>query len=325
MQVPLCGRGVRPVLKIEPEDGIIQFGSIIYSKAAKDHVTANLEIKNSSPFELRYRLETVVSAEAHHVGPSPFSLAPAIGVVEGNGQKTVTVTFRPHRPLEVFREKILVNVPNQKEPTFVYLYGHCFQYQGFAIPSLEFVPFTRVEARGPDAYVDALAVGAGSGASPEAEFVYPRAQRKDISLVFERGERSKFILLGAGSPPGTPAISNDKATPVNYELKIEPSAFAAYFTVEAPENSAAKKVGDPLKGGPLAPGKPAIKAVFRYNPPEETSLSCGDVSLDLLSGIGQWITCKVKCSLTGGFVPPPDPPTTAQEIVIELRAYLQQI
>eukprot|EP00929_Paragymnodinium_shiwhaense_P113634 TRINITY_DN81922_c0_g1_i1.p1 TRINITY_DN81922_c0_g1~~TRINITY_DN81922_c0_g1_i1.p1 ORF type:complete len:1650 (+),score=464.82 TRINITY_DN81922_c0_g1_i1:172-5121(+) len=321
MQVPLKGRGVRPILKIEPEDGIINLGGVVYSKAAKDYVTAELQIKNASPFELRYKLESIVPVEQSYAGPSPFTLTPSQGVVEGNGQKTVTVSFRPHRPLELFREKILVNVPNQREPTFVYLFGHCFAYQGFAIPSLEYVPFGRVDTSIPDAFADRLAVGEGSGTAPEKEFAYPRAQQKNFTLTFEKEERSKFVLLGASAVPGTP-WAPQAATAVNYDIQIQQSAVSQYFTVEAPEGNKADKM---VKGGPLQPGKVPIKAVFRYNPPETGALTCGDVNLDMLEGIGQWITCKVKCVIAGGFVPPPDAPNATQEINIELRAYLQQI
>eukprot|EP00927_Polykrikos_kofoidii_P077823 TRINITY_DN74730_c0_g1_i1.p1 TRINITY_DN74730_c0_g1~~TRINITY_DN74730_c0_g1_i1.p1 ORF type:complete len:1662 (-),score=352.24 TRINITY_DN74730_c0_g1_i1:23-5008(-) len=309
IQVSLSGRGVRPVLKIEPEDGIIHLGSVVYNRAAKDYATATLEVKNTSEFEMLYRMEPVVSAELHHVGPSPFTLTPSTASVEGHGSKTVTVTFRPHRPLEIFKEKILVNVPNQKEPTYLYLYGHCFQNWAYAIPGMIFGPFSRERVRRAEGFVDALAVGSGSGATPEAEFQYPRAQRREITLVFERGETSKFLIIGVGAPPGTPTAPQNPP-PANYELQIQPSAFINYFTVEAPEGGKPDKV---VKGVPLKPGDKAIKAVFRYSPPENESLTVGDVTLDMLSGIGQWITCNVRLLLNG------------EEIMVHLRAYLQQI
>lgn len=319
MQVPLCGRGVRPVLCIEPEDGIVNLGSVCYSKESKDYVQAKVEIKNSSPFELIYNLETVIPADPCHVGPSPFTLTPSTGVVEGNGQKTVTVTFRPHRPLEVFKEKILVNVPNQKEPTYLYLYGHCFQYQAFLIPPMVFGPFARAEAKSQDAFLDTLAVGSGSTASPDTDFTYQKAQRREISLLFERGDTSQFILFGNGVMPGTPWAPQNAAA-VNYDIQIVQSQFSGLFTVEM-EVAGGKP--DKLAKGPLLPGAKAIKAIFKYNPPEDTSLACGDVGLDMLAGIGQWVTCKVKCILSGGYVPPSETPT--QEINVELRAYLTQL
>eukprot|EP00439_Symbiodinium_sp_Y106_P032068 s3894_g3.t2 len=105
---------------------------------------------------------------------------------------------------------------------------------------------------------------------------------------------------------------------------------ASFFSVEVPEGQ-----GKPDKQakGNLQPGKPAVKVAFRrspelggYNPPAEAALVFGGVSLDHLilgNGIGQWITCKAKGVLGGGFVPAGETPT--QELTVELRAYLQQI
>jgi len=320
VQVPLKGKGVRPVLKIEPEDGVIHMGSVVYSKAAKDYTTEKFVIRNESPFELNYKLETLIRADPNHTGPAPFTLTPAAGTVEANGSKTVTVTFRPHRPLGLFREKLLVNVPNQKEPTFVYLYGHCFKYQAFAMYGMDFTPFGRVDVDTKAAFVDSLAVGTGSGFSSGTQFEHPPAQIKDFSLVFQHGERMKTLLIGAGVPPGTPSAPQDKLPPVTYDFQILPGEFANYFTVEVPEGA-----GKPEKQakGNLLPGKPSLKVAFRYSPPEETSLAFGGVNLDLLGGIGQWITCQAKGILAGGSVPANE--TASQEIMVQLKAYLQQI
>lgn len=318
-QVPLRGRGVRPVLKIEPEDGILKLGAVTYGKEGKDHTKEDLVVKNDSPFELCYSLEAVAPADPNHTGPPPFVLTPSTGVVEANSSKTVTVTFRPHRPLAVFQEKILVNVPNQKEPTFVHLYGHCFKYQNYALSGVDFLPFTRRQAERPPAFVDSISFGVGSGANCETgDFEFPQAQKTDFLLQFEEGQRTQHLLVGSCVPPGYPAASQNTPAPA-FDFQIVQSEYSKYFTVEAPEGS------KPDKGakGPLQPGKLPIKAVFRYTPEETTSLKIGDVNLDLLGGIGQWITCQVKGILTGGYAPPGAPAT--QELNIELRAYLQQI
>jgi len=319
VQVPLRGRGVRPVLKIQPEDGVLRLGSVTHGKERKDHTKEDLVIHNDSPFELCYSLETVAGADPNHTGPPPFSLTPSTGVVEANGSKTVTVTFRPHRPMALFREKVLVNVPNQKEPTFVYLYGHCFKYQTYALSGLDFGPFLRAEAKGPMALSDSLAAGLGSGADPETgEFEYPQAQQSEFSLEFGEGERTQYLLVGASVPPGYPSAPQNTPPPA-FEFQIVQSEYSKYFTVEAPEGAKPDKMAK----GQVAPGKQPIKVAFKYQPEESASLKYGDVDLDLLSGIGQWITCQVKGVLSGGFVPAGAPPT--QEISVELRAYLQQI
>jgi hypothetical protein len=311
VQVQLKGKGVRPVLKIKPEDGILQLGSVIYNKACSDYTEKTLEIENDSPFELCYKMETLISADPNHVGPPPFTLTPSTGVVPGNSSKTVKVVFRPHRPLAVFREKILVNVPNQREPTYVYLYGHCFSQQTFAMPDLDYGPFGLSAVKAKSAFVDSIAVGSGAAAGTDGHFSYKSAQQTEFSLVFELGEIVKCLLIGASVPAGTPnAPVNSPAT--TFDFQIQQSEFSSYFTVEAPGAAAGA-----MAKGPLKPGDPAIKASFRYKPPETNSLAVGDMELDLLGGIGKWITCKVKGILADG-------PAT-QEITVELKAYLQQI
>jgi len=311
VQVQLKGKGVRPVLKIKPENGILQLGSVIYSKGCTDYTEQSLEIENDSPFELCYKLETLLPADPNHIGPSAFTLTPSTGTVPGNGSKTVKVVFRPHRPLPVYREKLLVNVPNQKVPTYVYLYGHCFERQTFAMPFLDYGIFGAAEAKGKSAFLDSIAIGSGAVAGPDGHFAYRSAQQKEFSLVFEPGVTEKSILVGASVPPGTPtAPQNSPAT--TFDFQVQQSEFSSYFSVEA-----AGAAAGPMAKGQPKPGDPALKVSFRYKHPETSSLTCGDMELELLSGIGKWITCKVKGILADG-------PQT-QEISVELKAYLQQI
>merc|ERR1719453_1584891 len=177
VQVQLKGKGVRPVLKIQPESGILQLGSVIYNKACTDYTTQELQIENDSPFELCYKLETLIPAEPNHSGPPAFTLTPSTGTVPGNGTSTVKVVFRPHRPLAVYREKLLVNVPNQKEPTYVYLYGHCFDKQTFAMTDLDYGPFglPETKSKSKSAFTDSIAVGSGAVKSADGHFAYQTA------------------------------------------------------------------------------------------------------------------------------------------------------
>jgi len=324
VQVHLKGKGVRPVLKINPEGGILHLGSVVHSQGATDYVQKELTILNESPFELKFALDTMIPAEQNHVGVPPFILTPATGTVKGHGEKKVTVTFRPHRPLEIFKEKLLVNVPNQKDNTYVYLYGHCFMYQAYAMYERDNIgkeflrAFGREDIDKSDAFVDSLAVGAGAPALGEGgQFQYASSQRKHFLLEFERGESQKGILVGASVAPGTPKAPQ-QTPPATYEFQIVPSEFSEYFFVEAPGQQKGKAAK-----GTVAAGAPASKIGFVYNPPSDTSLNFGDMTLTILEGIGQWITCTFKGTLSGGYVPPGEPPT--QEIIVELKAYLQQI
>merc|ERR1739841_458202 len=103
--------------------------------------------------------------------------------------------------------------------------------------------------------------------------------------------------------------------------EIQDSNFSNYFVVESPGKDLKVQPGTDLKraagdqyskaSGSVQPGTD-LKVAFKYMPPVDKKLTFGDMTLDLLSGIGQWITCKVKGTLTGGYAPPGEPPT--QEI-----------
>lgn len=183
--------------------------------------------------------------------------------------------------------------------------------QTFAMLDLDYGPFGSSQAKGESAFLDSIAVGAGAATGADGQFAYQSAQQNEFSLVFEHGETAKCLLVGASVPPGTPsAPQNSPAT--TFDFQILQSEFSSFFTVEAPGAAA----GAAAKG-PVKPGDPAIKATFRYKPPESSSLAVGDMELDLLGGIGKWITCKVKGILAAG-------PET-KEVSVELKAYLQQI
>ncbi|CAJ1328393.1 unnamed protein product [Effrenium voratum] len=63
-------------------------------------------------------------------------------------------------PLRLLAKRKPVNVPNQREKTYVYLYGHCFKYQAYGLYGMDFTAFGREEATAKAAFVDSLAVGA---------------------------------------------------------------------------------------------------------------------------------------------------------------------
>merc|ERR1712008_617158 len=233
------------------------------------------------------------------------------------------VTFRPHRPMALCREKVLVNVPNQAKPTYFYLYGHCFKYQAYAIPSIvlggDFDVATEVAPS--SAFADSLAVGCGSNAGSDGKIVYQRVQQSEFLLQFEQGAEPPplHLLVGASVPKGTP-LAPQTAPPASYKLEITQSEFSSYFAFELEGGKT-----DTKAEGTLVPGAAHVKIVFRYSPPKEANLTVGGIDLSLLGGIGQWITCKVQGSLRGGYAPPSEPPGANQDITVMLKAYLQQI
>ena len=60
-------------------------------------------------------------------------ITPAKATIQGKGTQKVKIEFRPQRAMDIFREKILVDVPNQVTPHHFYLYGNAFKYQMYCL------------------------------------------------------------------------------------------------------------------------------------------------------------------------------------------------
>ena len=43
--------------------------------------------------------------------------------------------------MEVFKQRVYMNVPNQEVATYLYLYGHAFAYQMYAMYDEPVIPF----------------------------------------------------------------------------------------------------------------------------------------------------------------------------------------
>lgn len=324
VQVVLKGKGVRPILAIDPADGLMHMGAVCYSKDAADYVCRDLKIQNTSPFSLRYSLESLLRSEANHAGIPPFTLHPATGVVQGNSEQNVVVTFRPQRPLETFKERLLVQVPNQKQPTFVYLAGNCFMYQMYAMYDEPLEPFTSLENA--DAFADSLAINPGVDMSAEptgGDRAYKSSQRTQFHLLFDPpdapevlAEQFRYLQVGATAAPGTKGeVQGSPAGTFTFNI-LPNDPFDKYFTVEP-------------KTGTLNAGQ-TTKISFKYAAPvapDALTLAGMDTTVkdlgSLLSGIGQWIVVQCECILDKGYVPPNAPPT--QKFNVELKAYLRQI
>jgi hypothetical protein len=306
--IPLKGKGVRPILAIEPEEGIVDFGAVTFHEADKDYLERNVVIKNASPYEMGYSLITELVSETNHFGVQPFTVTPGTAVVPGNDQQIVTVRFQPHRPTEYFRHKFLVSVPNQTEPTYFSFYGMCFKYQMYCIYDEPAVMLESVERE--STFTNQVKIG-GEESDPEdtiKKFHLEFDKQDDPSQVPE----PRTLVIGACVPPQTKGAAKDGSAGGKFEFDdpaVGGSEFAKYFKVEP-------------KSGTVNAGQ-KVQVSFSFNPPAERDLTVLDLSLDLLDNIGQWVSITVKGKLSGGYAPPGQPPD--QEIRVNLRAYLCQL
>jgi len=314
IQVQLKGKGVRPVLEIEPESGVVDFGAVTYQDG-QDYIAIPIKVKNASPFEMHYSLDTDMVTDSNPFGVQPFTVTPGTATVAGNEFQEVIVKFQPHRPWAGYRHRLLVNVPNQQKKTYFSFYGMCFKYQMYCVYN---TPVTQLETleRTP-VFQTSLKmeeqVEPEVPKDPKAKPDIKAAAPLTFDLVFDEKNSTEdqlklYLVVGCAVPPGTRGQAKDGAGG-SATFAVQPSTHSKYFAVE-PTNV---NVGL---------GKQE-KVCFTFTPPKERDLTLQGLTLDLLDDIGQWVSTTVKGSLKGGYAPPGMP--AEQEVTVNLRAYLCQI
>jgi len=322
IQIPIKGVGVTPKLYLPNQ--FVHFPACVFRTDTM--LSEKLPFFNTTRFLLEYDCQPVSrNFVDNHAGPPCFMLEPKKGVIGGKNSDSapdtelaVEAKFRPHRPCELFREKQYIFVPNQDFPMYVYLYGHCFLYQMYAMQdfTVEQLPSN---LRAPSQFEDGLNMSriANSGDDGETQAArtaegipneYLNPQRKTLELTFEEGakELSQVIIVGCAAPPAAGHMDPKACGSGNFEIAIEDGK---YFSCAEAK-------------GTLAAGT-SKKIAFTYLRPPDAPITIGGMDLDLLAGIGQWTRTRAKITLSGGFVPKGAPAT--QEIFLELKAYLRTI
>lgn len=89
--IKLAGRGVRPEVRIAPEDGLIYFANLLQGESS----TKEFEIKNVSSFPVKFKLMQRAFGVKNIKGTSVFTYIPSEGTVEGNSTLKVKIIFNP--------------------------------------------------------------------------------------------------------------------------------------------------------------------------------------------------------------------------------------
>ena len=133
VSVLLKGTGVRPEVKITPEDGIIPFGNVYNGEIAEK----TFEIQNVSSFPVNFNLESQVSGVQNDRKQLPFVLIPKQGTIAAHESYEVKIIFQPDHVSNDFFDVLLIDIPNQINAKKIYLRGQCYPRQVFV---REFAP-----------------------------------------------------------------------------------------------------------------------------------------------------------------------------------------
>lgn len=133
VSVLLKGTGVRPEVKIEPEDGLIPFGNVLVGETSEK----SFKIENVSSFPVNFNLESLVHGVENYRKQVPFMLIPKQGTIPANESYEVKIIFQPDHISDDFFDVLLIDIPNQINAKKVYLRGQAYQRQVFV---REFAP-----------------------------------------------------------------------------------------------------------------------------------------------------------------------------------------
>jgi hypothetical protein len=134
VSVMLKGTGVRPEVKVEPEDRLIAFRDVLLGEFAERTFT----IENISSFPVSFNLQLQASGIMNKSKQYPFTLIPSQGTIAANSTYEVKVIFQPDLVNDNYFEVLLIDIPNQLHPKEVYLRGQCYSRQ---MAIREYVPF----------------------------------------------------------------------------------------------------------------------------------------------------------------------------------------
>jgi len=346
LRLPLRGRGVTPILSLDPPDGVLDLGALAAAPNGifLEKVSKTIHVINESEFALFFKIHRPhppppMAPTQDPRGVPPFTCVPDSGLVPPRGKLPVSVTFRPTKlggqgegdtSQETgaaggrVREKFLVWAANQPKPSYLFVHGRCCERQMFVAydtPAKKFGEECVMDAsKGDRRYADEHPT-ASTGEDPEAVAAAATAAAGSgsFSLVFDGAKtgalgdsltEERKIVVGCAWPVGTNGNPQEGQAGGNFEFQIPQTDAGKHFSVDPPKGT--------LKAGET------LTATFKLNHQDpEGYLTALNVRLQALQAIGQWVTVDAKCVLSGGFVASGASPT--QTVSIQLKAYQPHI
>eukprot|EP00750_Incisomonas_marina_P000297 INCI10223.1.p1 GENE.INCI10223.1~~INCI10223.1.p1 ORF type:complete len:1773 (-),score=361.95 INCI10223.1:537-5855(-) len=348
--VVLAGQGVAPVLRLTPEDGIVDLGHVV----AGQIVTKTITLENTSIFPLPCSL-VPTSRQPHTFSGRPvFDCSPCELVVEPNRERKVTITFAPdHEQAGPFHFAFQVVTPNENDAErLLQLCGHCWERQLYVVPddpmaladpstssdaALKFrLPQTLglfpVESEAAEPSEDSADTSAGIGGVSDP-FALLHALDESALQPSIQLTALEVATLGPDAPLPRrlvlvfPKLDGEgKASravtfgscPVDPAARGSAGNFALRFRTNAANSEDSGGFEASSMGGALANGTQTTVTFSFQQSVNEEDLPKGPVR------IAQWIERTVEASLSGGFVPSGVLEAAPRVVEIVLRAFALQ-
>ena len=279
-EVKLRGVGVVPKLGMEPEDGLVDFGAVLFREGS-DSVSKTIKLHNESDVVMNYKVVMEEKRNYPHVtyneGPLYIYAKPEQGSTAVRSNEDIELVFRPHKASPIFLQRFKVEVVGLDKQTYLYARGRSFSRQLYCIKyepltAFDTVPYFKHEA-------ETMVVGS--------------------DLLIDLDHFPVKLLIGACQLP-----ADVKSAPCSYEIVWDKTNSISSWLVITE--------GGELKGQVTA-GADVILGFKKGEQPHDAKKTKPTESV--VQGL---VGLTGKLILSGGYCPSGEPAT--REIGLEIRA-----
>jgi len=118
----LKGKGVRPEVKLIPENGLLNIGGVVLGESCEK----TFKVQNISNFTVKFKIVSKAHGINNQNSSKVFSYIPSEAFIEAHKEVEIKLIFKPDRISEKFFELISIDVPKQKDEKKLFIWGYCF-------------------------------------------------------------------------------------------------------------------------------------------------------------------------------------------------------
>lgn len=189
VSVDLKGTGVRPEVKIAPEDGLISFSNVLVNETAEK----TFKITNVSRFPVNFKLVSEANGVDNLSKKRPFLLVPSEGTIKAMATYEVKITFQPDHDSNNYFDVLLIDIPNQVNAKKVYLRGWAYSRQFFAreYSPFEWKPVSTLRKKYEEPLKMLKGASPASGQENKQRIFLEFARDEDVFKIEDEFEKSK--------------------------------------------------------------------------------------------------------------------------------------
>ena len=108
VSVALKGKGVKPEVKIDPEEGLLPFSNILVN----ENIEKTFTIENISSFPVNFDLKSFVEGVENLSKKRAFLYIPSKGTIPAKEKYEIKIIFQPDHDSNNYFDVVLIDIPN---------------------------------------------------------------------------------------------------------------------------------------------------------------------------------------------------------------------